>query len=143
MVLTVEASEVAPSAGNGQALRARMEMVERLLLHRVYRQGTRMGIGIAHQASAIVAATAAAPRLPNADMAVVWAELALHCIAGQFLVISAYSCSHTLNNLNVINYACVFFIAFIGVGFFDPSISFFLSEAVFDYVIVTINTYYS
>ena len=36
-----------------------------------------------------------------------------------------------------------FFIAFIGVGFFDPSISFFLSEAVFDYVIVTINTYYS
>lgn len=104
MVLTVEASEVAPSASNGQALRAWMEMVERLLLHGVDCQGTRMSIGIAHQASAIVAATAAAPRLPNADMAVMWTELTLHCIAVHFPVISAYSCSHILCNLNVINY---------------------------------------
>jgi len=36
-----------------------------------------------------------------------------------------------------------FFIAFICVGFFDPSISFFSSEVVFDQVKETINTHYS
>ena len=78
MVLAVVTPEVTPSAGDGETLRARMEMVEWLLLHGVYGQCTRPAIDFTHEVSTDVAPALAAPRLPFLDMAVVRTEPTLH-----------------------------------------------------------------
>ena len=78
MVLTVVAPKVTPSAGDGETLRARMEMVEWLLLHGVYGQRAWTAIDFTHEASADVASATAAPRLPLQNMAVVRTESTLH-----------------------------------------------------------------
>ena len=78
MVLAVVAPEVTPSAGDGETLRTRMEMVEWLLLHGVYGQCARSAIDFTHEVSTDVAPATAAPRLPLQDMAVVRTEPTLH-----------------------------------------------------------------
>lgn len=78
MVLAVVTPEVTPCTGDGETLRARMEMVERLLLHGVYSQSAWTAIDITHEVSTDVASAMATPRLPLQDMAVVRTEPTLH-----------------------------------------------------------------
>ena len=89
MVLTVQAAEIAARTGDGEALGARMEVVERLLLNGVDGQRTRPSIYLAEQHTALIASapTDACPAL--ADVAMVWAEQTLQPPIVQLLIIPA------------------------------------------------------
>ena len=78
MVLTVQAAEVAARTGDGEALGARMEMIERFLLDRVYSQRTRPSIHLTNQHTALIASAPTDARPALADVAMVWAEQTLH-----------------------------------------------------------------
>ena len=78
MVLTVQAAEVAARTGDGEALGARMEVVERLLLDRVNSQRTRPSIYLANEHTALIASAPADARLALADVAMMRAEQTRH-----------------------------------------------------------------
>ena len=89
MVLTVQAAEVAARTGDGEALRARMEVVERLLLDGVYGQRTRPSIHLAEEHTALIASAPADARRALADVAMVWAEQTLYPAIIQLMIIPA------------------------------------------------------
>ena len=100
MVLTVQAAEVAARTGDGEALGARMEMIERLLLDRVNGQRTRPSINLADQHTALIA-SAPADALPAlADVAMVWAEQTLQPAIIQLMIIPALHHQNPLNPCN-------------------------------------------
>ena len=91
MVLTVQAAEVAARTGDGEALGSRMEMIERLLLDRVYSQRTRPSIYLTNQHTALIASATADARPALADVAMVWAEQTLHPAVIQLSIISTFA----------------------------------------------------
>ena len=74
MVLTVQTAEITTRTGDGEALGARVEMVEWCLLYRVDGKCTRLGIDLTDEHATIVvaAATDACPSI--GDATVVWTE---------------------------------------------------------------------
>ena len=90
MVLTVQAAEVAARTGDGEALGARMEMIERFLLDGVYSQRTRPSIHLTNQHTALIASATADARPALADVAMVWAEQTLHPAVIHLLIISTF-----------------------------------------------------
>ena len=90
MVLTVQAAEVAARTGDGKALGARMEMIERFLLDRVDGQRTRPSIYLTDQHTALIASVPTDGRPALADTAMVWAEQTLHPAIIHLLIISTF-----------------------------------------------------
>jgi hypothetical protein len=78
MILTVQAPEVAARTGNGEALGARMEVVQRFLLNGVYGQRTRFAVHLADEHTVLIATTPTDSRLAVSYLAMMWTELALH-----------------------------------------------------------------
>ena len=78
MILTVQAPKVAASTGNGEALGARMEVVQRLLLNGVNGQRTGLAIDFAHKHAVLIATTPADTRLTIGNLAMMWTEQTLH-----------------------------------------------------------------
>ena len=78
MVLTVQAAEVAARTGDGEALGARMKVVERLLLDGVNSQRTRPSVHLADEHATLIAPTPADARLALADTAMMRTEQALY-----------------------------------------------------------------
>ena len=91
MVLTVQTAEVAARTGDGEALGARMEMIERLLLDRVDGQRTWPSVHLTDQHTALIASVPADARPALADVAMVRAEQTLHPATIQFLIILAFA----------------------------------------------------
>ena len=90
VVLTVQTAEVTACAGDGQAGGTRMEMVERLLLHRVDGQGARLAINLTHKHTAIIPPTATDTRLTFSDVTVMRTERTLHSSTFQMLIIPTF-----------------------------------------------------
>ena len=78
MVLTVQTPEVAASTGNGEALGARMEVVEWLLLNGVNGQRTGLAIYFAHEHTILITTTPTDTRLAVRNLAMMRTELTLH-----------------------------------------------------------------
>jgi hypothetical protein len=78
MILTVQAPEVAARTGNGEALGARMEVVQRFLLNGVYGQRTRFAVHLADEHTVLIATTPTDSRLAVSNLAMMRTELALH-----------------------------------------------------------------
>ena len=91
MVLTVQAAEVAARTGDGEALGARMKVVERLLIDGVNGQRTRPSIYLAEQHTALIASATADPRPALADAAMMRAEQTLHPPIIQLSIISTFA----------------------------------------------------
>ena len=89
MVLTVQTAEVAARTGDGEALGARMEMIERLLLNGVDGQRTRPSVHLADQYTALIASAPADACPALADVAMVWAEQTRHPAIIHLLIIPA------------------------------------------------------
>ena len=92
MVLTVQATEVTPCAGQRQTGGAWVEMVERLFLDGVDGQGTRSAIHLTDQLTLTVPATATEPRLPFCNYTVVGTDPTLNSAVIQLLIIPC--CTH-------------------------------------------------
>ena len=88
VILTVQTTEIATRTGQRQAFRARMKMIQRLLLNGVDGQRTRLAIDLADQYTVMIPSTATKARLTIGDMTMVRTELALYPIAIQSLIIS-------------------------------------------------------
>ena len=71
MILTVQATEIAPCTGYRQTLRAWMEMIQRLFLDGIDCQRTGFAINLADQHAVPVSATATKACLAIGDMAMV------------------------------------------------------------------------
>ncbi len=91
MVLTVQAAEVAARTGYGEALGARVKVVERFLLDGVNGQRTRPTIHIANEHTALIAPATADARPALADMAVMRTEQTLHPAVILFPIISTFA----------------------------------------------------
>ena len=78
VVLTVQTAEIATRTGERQTRRARMEMVQRLLLYRVDGQRTRLAIDLAHEHAALIPSATANTRLVLSNPAMVRTERTLH-----------------------------------------------------------------
>ena len=89
VVLAVQATEVATSAGDRQALGAWMKMIERLLLDRVNSKCTRPRIDLADEYAVMIATALANARLTVGYAAVVRAKLAFYSSVVLSLIISA------------------------------------------------------
>ena len=90
MVLTVQAAEVAARTGDGEALGARMEMIEWLLLNGVDGQRTRPSVHLANEHTALIAPAPADACLSLADMAMMRAEQTRHPAIIHLLIISTF-----------------------------------------------------
>ena len=100
MVLAVQAAEVAARTGDGEALGARMEMIERFLLDGVDGQRTRPSVHLTYQHTALIASALADARPALVDMAMVWAEQTLHPAIIQLMIIPALHHQNPLNPCN-------------------------------------------
>jgi hypothetical protein len=89
VVLTIQATEVAARAGNRQTRRARMEMIQRLLLDRVDSQRTGLAIHFADKHTVLIASASADARLTVGYLTAVGTELTLHLAVIQFLIVFA------------------------------------------------------
>ena len=78
MILTVQAPKVAASTGNGEALGARMEVVQRLLLDGVDGQRTGFAVHLADEHAVLIATAPADTRLTVGNLAMMRTELTLH-----------------------------------------------------------------
>ena len=78
VVLTIQATEVAARAGDRQTRRARMEMIQRLLLDRVDSQRTGLAIHFADKHTVLIASASADARLTVGYLTAVGTELTLH-----------------------------------------------------------------
>ncbi len=78
VILAVQTPKVAACGGDGEARRAGMEVIERLLLNRVDGQRARVAISLADEHAAPIASAATQSHLAISYMAVVGAELTLH-----------------------------------------------------------------
>ena len=78
MILTVQTPEVAASTGNGEALGARMEVVQRLLLNGVNGQRTGLAIDFAYTHAILIATTPTDARLAIRNLAMMRTEQTLH-----------------------------------------------------------------
>ena len=78
VVLTVQATEIAARTGNGEALGARMEMVQRFLLDGVDGQRTGLAIYLAQEHTVLIATAPADARFAIRHFAVMRTELTLH-----------------------------------------------------------------
>ena len=87
VVLTVQAAEVAACTGDGQASGTWMEMVKRLLLHRINGHGTRFSIDLAHKHATMIPPTATDTRLTFSDMTVMGTEQTLYSPTLQMFII--------------------------------------------------------
>ena len=87
MVLTVQAAEVAARTGDGEALGAGMEVVERFLLDGVDGQRTRFSIHFAYKNTLLISSVPADARPALADMAMMRTEQTLHPPVIQWLII--------------------------------------------------------
>ena len=90
MVLTVQAAEVAARTGNGETRGARMEVVERLLLHRVDSKRTGLGIDLADEYTVMIPPTPAASRSSVGYPTMMRTEQALHRPVIQSLIILTF-----------------------------------------------------
>ena len=89
MVLTVQTPKVAASAGDGETLGARMEVVQRFLLNGVDGQRAGLAINFAHKYAALVATAPADTRFAIGNLAMMRTELTLHPSIVQSLIIPA------------------------------------------------------
>ena len=87
VVLTVQAAEIAPRAGDGETGRARVEMIEGFLLDGVNGECTGMAIGLGIEGACAVYATATASTAVGFDEAMVGAEFATDDVFLQFRII--------------------------------------------------------
>ena len=78
MILAVQTPEVAASTGNGEALGARMEVVQRLLLNGVNSQRTGLAIYFAHEHTVLIATASTDTRLTVRNLAMMRTEQTLH-----------------------------------------------------------------
>jgi hypothetical protein len=78
MVLTIKATEITTSAGDGETFRARMEMIEWLFLDRVDSQRTGLAIDLADKYAIKIPATTTKPRLAIGNMTMVQTKQALN-----------------------------------------------------------------
>ena len=76
--LTVQTPEVAACTGNGEALGARMEVVQRLLLNGVNGQRTGLAIDFAHKHTVLIATASTDTRLTVGNLAMMRTEQTLH-----------------------------------------------------------------
>ena len=87
VVLTVQTTEITTRTGQGEACGARVEMIQRLLFHRVDGQRTGLAIHLAHEHPLAIATTATDARPALADTAMMRAQLTLDCTPFQFAII--------------------------------------------------------
>ena len=78
MVLTVQTTEVTPSAGQRQTGGARVEMIEWFLFDGVDGQRTGFAINLADEHTFVITTTATAPRFAVGDTTMMRTEQALH-----------------------------------------------------------------
>ena len=78
MILAVQAPEVAARAGNGEALGARMEVVQRLLLNGVNGQRTGLAIDFADEHTVLITTTSTDTCLAVCNIAMMRTEQTLH-----------------------------------------------------------------
>ena len=90
MILTVQAAEITPCAGDGQTGGTRMEMIERFLLHWIDGQGTGLAIDLAHKHATMIPPTATDTRLTFSDMTVMRTKRTLHSPILQFPIIPTF-----------------------------------------------------
>ena len=88
MILAVQTTEITACAGNRQACRAWMELVERLLLYRVDGQRTRFSIYLANEYAMMVTATATASGPAIGNPTVMRTEQTLHYPIALLLIVS-------------------------------------------------------
>ena len=89
MILTVQTLEVAASTGNGEALGARMEVVQRLLLDGVNGQRTGFAIDFAHEHTVLITTAPADSRLAVRNLTMMRTEQTLHPSIIQPLIVFA------------------------------------------------------
>ena len=89
VVLAIQATEVAARACDRQTRRARVEMIQRLLLDRVDSQRTGLAIHLADKHTLLIAPAPADTRLTIGYLAAVGTELTLHLAVIQFLIVFA------------------------------------------------------
>ena len=90
MILAVQTPEVAASTGNGEALGARMEVVQRLLLNGVDGQRTGFAIYFAHKRTILITTATADTRLAIRNLTMMRTKLTLHPSIIQLLIIPAF-----------------------------------------------------
>ena len=78
VILTVQTPEVAACTGNGEALGARMEVVQRLLLDGINGQRARFAIDFAHKHTVLITTTPADTRLAIRNLTMMQTEQTLH-----------------------------------------------------------------